>query len=82
MTRKTLQTFQCPHTRDCGNDQCFWRQRDAFGYQAVTSAFMTTQQLEMVQAKRDAIKDAYGDPYVPTWEEAMAARRILDGGGV
>ena len=56
-------TFQCPFTKDCANNRCFWKQRDCYGRCPWATALLDPEYAKLAQE----ITDKYGEPYFPEW---------------
>lgn len=55
--------FQCPWTKQCNNDRCFWKQRSTHG-RCPWTLFDDPEQ----EQKHKDIEQAYGKPYFPEWK--------------
>lgn len=56
-------SFNCPFTKDCENDSCFWKQRDCYGRCPWATAMMDP---EYVKLENNIVKE-HGQPYFPEW---------------
>jgi hypothetical protein len=59
MLQSIIAIIQCPFTKQCQNNQCFWRQRDVFGRTPWAIAYMHDKE------NQDKITQEHGEPYFP-----------------
>ncbi len=56
--------FQCPVSKTCANNQCFWKQRDCFGREV----WVNLLTFEKDKESDSKIVETYGEPYFPEWQ--------------
>lgn len=59
-----VDAIQCPKTKECQNDQCFWRQRDIHGLNPFPIYKDESGKYPFIE-KNNAVCEKFGRPYFP-----------------
>jgi hypothetical protein len=59
-----LDEYQCSKTSECGNNVCFWKQRDVYGLEPFPMYFDENGDTPAME-NNERIKETYGPSYFP-----------------